>query len=342
MTSLNAQFQTALSKIELGEKQERVIKAHQEIRKLLESDDTLREWGIDTILIGSYSRDTAIYPGKDVDVFARFQKLDAYNANPRDLYDLVSEVLENEYGLVSDGGRATPRDRSIKVAFPAKYENVQNSSFAVDIVPAVQKEADWAIPTKKTEIWSQGEEHWVVTNPIKLGESMSELNQSSIEISDQHAFKPIVKLMRQIRQHHLGDDRPNGLYVELATYDVWRTNSFDDPDWASLLASTLTKVADRFYQAAASPILDPALNKPAEPLLSEHEYTEAYTKFDKLADKANDMLGKDSYQAATIWREILGKNDRGFVFPLPEGREGKGYPTTQVVSKPRVEAPRFG
>ena len=77
MANLRSQFEQALTNIEVnGQKRKRAIDAHTEIRELLQQDEQLKEWGVEPLLIGSYGRDTGIYPGKDVDVFLRFTKLD--------------------------------------------------------------------------------------------------------------------------------------------------------------------------------------------------------------------------------------------------------------------------
>lgn len=66
ITTLPEQFRGALSRLELKEKRKRVESAHEEIRELLEGDEKLCEWGVATILIGSYARYTAIFPPAEV------------------------------------------------------------------------------------------------------------------------------------------------------------------------------------------------------------------------------------------------------------------------------------
>ena len=207
MAILRSQFSDALSNIEVnGEKRQRAIDAHTEIQTVLAEDEQLREWGINTRLIGSYSRHTARYPGKDVDVFARFEALDT-SAMPRTIYERVQAVLVDEYGLVADGGRATPQDRSIKVDFP---DPDVNQAFAVDAVPAVRDGDRCAIPTKDRKRWAESTGRWVATNPERFGDLSSDLSTSasSPAVAGQNAYKAIMKLMLQTRHVHRGDRHP--------------------------------------------------------------------------------------------------------------------------------------
>jgi hypothetical protein len=56
MQTLSAEFESAVTNVTIhGEKQKRASAAHTEVRELLEDDRQLRDWGIDTILIGSYA-----------------------------------------------------------------------------------------------------------------------------------------------------------------------------------------------------------------------------------------------------------------------------------------------
>ena len=92
MANLRSQFEQALTNIEVnGQKRKRAIGAHTEIRELLQGDEQLKEWGVEPLLIGSYGRETGIYPGKDVDVFLRFTKLDT-RAEPRAVFNAVWRV----------------------------------------------------------------------------------------------------------------------------------------------------------------------------------------------------------------------------------------------------------
>lgn len=334
MATLRSQFASALTNVEVnGDKRDRAIEAHTEIRDLLGGDLQLRDWGISARLIGSYSRQTARYPGKDVDVFVRLEDLDT-DAMPRTVYERVQHVLVDEYGLVSDGGRATLQARSIKVDFPDSDGGDSTQSFGVDAVPAVRDGDRWAIPTRDRNRWAERVGRWVATDPERFGDLSSRLSTSpySPAVAGQNAYKPIVKLMRQARHVHLGEARPGGLYVEFAVYDVWKLGAITGDEWDPLLAKTLRAVGNRFNNAPYLPLIDPGLGTAVEPGLDNDVWTSAGSVFLGLADLADEAVAGEKCAAAAKWREILGQNERGQVFPLPPGCDAAGFPIGAVAA----------
>ena len=157
MPNLRNQFQQALTNIEInGQKRKRAIDAHTEIRELVQQDEQLKEWGDEPLLIGSYGRDTGIYPGKDVDVFLRFTRLDT-RAEPKVVFNTVWRVIVRKYGQFGQGGgRAQQQARSVKILFPDR-DRISGGDFSVDAVPAVRHGGLWAIPTKDQNRWVEGE-----------------------------------------------------------------------------------------------------------------------------------------------------------------------------------------
>jgi hypothetical protein len=347
MATLRSQFSDALTNVEVnGDKRERAIAAHTEIQDVLAADDQLSEWGINTRLIGCYSRHTARYPGKDVDVFARFESLDM-SSMPRTVYERVEAVLVAEYGLASDGGRATPQDRSIKVDFPDPDDADENQAFAVDAVPAVRDGERWAIPTKDRKRWAESTGRWVLTNPERFGQLSSDLSTSTLSpsVAGQNAYKPIVKLTRQARHVHLGERRPGGLFVEFAIYDVWSSGLIAGDEWDPLFAKTLRSLANRFNQAPYDPLVDPGMGTAVAPALDNDVWTHAAGVFSRLADLAEEAVAAEKCAAAAKWRDILGENERGQVFPLPPGCDAGGFPISAVAPITGLgsnEARKFG
>ena len=355
MANLRNQFEQALTNIEVnGQKRKRAIDAHTEIRELLRGDEQLKEWGVEPLLIGSYGRDTGIYPGKDVDVFLRFTRLDT-RAEPRVVFNAVWRAIVRQYGQYGQGGgRAQQQARSVKVLFPDR-DRISGGDFSVDAVPAVRHGELWAIPTKDQNRWVEGEGRWVTTGAVLFGELSTELNQSasSPKVGNRPAYKPIVKLVRQIRETHLGDKRPGGLYLELVTFEAWRSRLVAGSEWDVLLARTLQRIADRFRRAGVNPLLDLVLGTPVDPPLSPGQVEQAAAIFGRLAAASNRALPMNDTDAATEWRKILGGNDRANpVLPYPPntgGRVGSTVTTAGVgaasgtgATTRRNEAHRFG
>ena len=352
MPNLRNQFEQTLTNIEInGQKRKRAIDAHTEIREFLQQDEQLKKWGVEPLLIGSYGRDAGIYPGKDVDVFLRFTRLDT-RAAPRKVFDAVWRVIVRKYGQYGRGrGRAQQQARSVKVLFPDR-DRISGGDFSVDAVPAVRLGDLWAIPIKDQNRWVEGEGRWVTTGAVRFGELSTNLNQSASKVGDRPAYKPIVKLVRQIRETHLGDKRPGGLYLEFVTFEAWRSGLVTGSEWDALLARTLQCIAGRFQRAEFNPLLDPVLGTPVDPPLLAGQIEEAAAIFSKLAVQAEGALHMNNIDAATVWRDILGGNDRANpVLPYPPNSEGRidgtvaaaGAGTTNVTGATRPnEAPRFG
>jgi hypothetical protein len=318
METLPGQFADALTKIEVnGTKQARAIAAHVEVRALLETSGQLNEWGVDTVLIGSYKRNTGVHPGNDVDVFTKFTKLDT-DVSPAEVFGQVCDILTDHYRE-----RAEPQTRSVKIHF-------SDDGFSVDVVPAVRSDNQWAIPANEREVWGGSSARWVVTDPERLSELTLDANKKP-QVNDQGAYVPVVKLMRQARKHHRGDARPRGLYIELATYDAFRNGIIGD-SFAELFAATLSAVAGRLGTVDMLPLLDPALGTAYQPVPDPDDVAAAASLFSNLAEQAAQALEADRCQAAFLWRQVLGHNDRGVVFPLPPGCDETGKEVPAVTA----------
>jgi hypothetical protein len=333
---LSTEFELAVRNVTIhGVKRKRAIEAHTEVRTLLEADEQLCSWGIDTILIGSYARHTARYPGKDVDVFLRFRRL-SVEADPGTVYAAVARVLIARYGEKGKdpGGRVTKQLRSLKVAFTDPDEPESDLSFSIDAVPAVPWGEHWGIPQRDTAQWRSDDqtERWVKTNPVAFSERSESLSTAtwSPSVGGANAYCPIVRLLRQVRHVHLAEERPGGLFTEVVAFYAWSGQRIVGSSWAELMAGTLREVADAFSRAAADGLTDPVLQTPMKPELATDAWLGAADKFRALANAADTALNSERCQAAKLWRDILGSNDRGEVLPLPSGCDANGFPLSAI------------
>lgn len=336
MQPLNDEFAQAVRNVTVhGEKRDRAIAAHTEVRNLLEADSELSGWGIDTILIGSYARQTARYPGKDVDVFLRFTGLSVRHS-PEKIYNAVERVLVEEYGLKDrdEGGRITRQSRSLKIDFPDPEAHFSDISFAIDAVPAVPWQGHWAIANRDRDKWDNEDQRWIKTDPVQFAADTNMLATASWSpvVGATNAYRPIMRLLRQVRHVHLGQQRPGGLFAEIAGYYVWQDQLVAGATWAELLASTLEQVAARLGDSAEDGLPDPVLDTPLKPALEFWQWTSAAQTFERLATEAREALDTERCRAAKIWRDILGTNDRGQVLPLPDGCDAAGYPIGSVTA----------
>lgn len=333
METLDDQFDHAVERVSItDEKARHVVAAHTEVRQILEADDQLRQWGIDTILIGSYARQTSRYPAKDADVFLRFTKLTVED-DPALVYGAVAAVLIRHYGAVENGGRVTRQPRSLKIDFPAEGSR-HDLSFSVDAVPAVKWAKDWGIPNRRPELWTDSNSRWIRTNPVEFTDLTVDLSTktSSPTVGSRNAYRPVVRMLRQVRHAHLGEERPGGLYVEVLAFEAWQSESVSGDSWAVLLTRSLRDVATRMRTAATEGITDPVLKTKMSPALTGDQWNRAAQIFEGLARSAETALDESKCRAAQIWRQILGTNDRGEVFPLPPGCGPDGKPITGVAA----------
>jgi hypothetical protein len=151
--------------------------------------------------------------------------------------------------------------------------------------------------------------------------------------------------MRQARHVHLGDRRPGGLFVEFAVYDVWSSGLVSGDEWDPLFARTLRAIAKRFNMAPLVPIIDPGMGTAVAPALDDDVWTHAGAVFAGLADLADEAIEAEKCAAAAKWREILGENERGQVFPLPAGCDARGFPISAIAPIAGLganEARKFG
>lgn len=341
---LSEQFRIAQSNLELGARRKVAIAAHLEVRAAMRLARTLTERGLDDVLIGSYPRRTGIWPGKDVDVFAKLTNESIDTIDPSVAYELFLTVLDRAFP-----GRVQQQDRSVKIeyrptllpdlSFVRQAARLLDESdvigpadgfeFSVDVVPAVHFGSVWGIPDRSREHWtrSAAAERWTRTNPEKLTELTQQLNGQA-SINGQGTYVPTVKTIRQIRRTHLGDAKPGGFFFELLVHEGFTIGQVKGDSWAEITASTLRYLADRLLTVAATPLCDPVLEQPYNPQPSPAALTHAAAVFAQLAQRAEVAITAEKCAAAAAWRHIFGSNTKvnGPVFELPSGCRADGTP----------------
>lgn len=338
MATLATQFKAALSCIEPSEDAKNAAEAHAEVSTALKADDRLKKLGVSPLLIGSYGRNVSIKRVKDVDVFARLEKADS-SLRPGDILDHVSEVLEDAFP-----GCVERQHRSVKVDFP-------DYDLSVDVViarPCVDHpDEHWQIPEK---IDTDGNASWLETNPTKMGELATTANKDFLlaeDNPDSGVYKPMVKLIRQIRRTWV-DDQPGGYYFEVLTYHAFQDlqpKKNTVADYLSvILREIATRLPDHVDDGPDDPTLDDRVIKTKATAAQIEAAAERLTEAADLAQLA--LAEEDSCKSAVKWRQLLGQtfnvDEAEDVFPLPDycNADGttKSTTSTQVRGAPAVPA----
>jgi len=322
MAHLRQQFKDALSAIEPAEDKVNAPEAHRLVRETLQADETLSEYGVNPVLIGSYKRSVSIRRIKDVDVFVRLPDLPT-DVTSADILDRFFKVLHAEFGSDSDGHRRTRRQaRSLQVSFP-EYD------LHVDAVPARQHwdGETWEIPQK------DGDNEWVRTNPEKLTSLSSAMNSDHNEL-----YVPTVKLLRQTRRTVLGKrNKPGGFFFEIAAYEAFKSGAVSGTDQAEYYVSALAKVSSllTYFVKYGLAIPDPTLpGSVINVQATEEEWTKAEARMADAAVTARNALNdKDGGQATLAFRSLLGKDEDGNqILPMPPGYDEDGRRLSGIIT----------
>lgn len=353
-TELTDQFREAQQRINLGERTKVARASHIEVTSVLEKDDALKEHGLNPALIGSYARNTSIWPGKDVDVFGKLEGCHVQSIPPVTAYSLFRDALSVFGDRVQEQPRSLKIEFGREVGYPrrrfleeveAAESTIQNVGaldfdFSVDVVPAVHWNdgTNWGIPTRDPEFWLRAtpQERWIKTNPEALTDLTRERN-AAIRIHGDGAYVPTVKAVKQIRMHHLGGTKPSFLYYEFILHEGFNDEVIDGDSWADLTHSALHYLADRLDDVPRRPVCDPVLNAPYQPAPSPEELSTAIEALRACVSKAAEALMADRCRAAYLWRQVFGHNGHeghDSVFPLPSGCHSNGTAFAAITANP--------
>lgn len=323
---LSKEFKDALSRIEPGVDATHAADAHAEVREVLGGDKDLTDWGLHTLLIGSYKREVSIRRVKDVDVFCELPELPD-GQDPQGLLDKMANVLALEYG-----DRVYKNDRSVKVEFP-------DFDMHVDVVPARPSCDAWEIPDK--------DGGWELTHPVRFGELTTERNTDH-----DRNYVPVVKLVRQTRRALLAEAKPGGLFVEVAAYHAFLEIPAAGEDntpasTAEYYTIALEKMSPliRDHADGGNPLTNPALpDKELVVRATSAEFEAIASAWEKAALTARAALASDDEQeSAEGFRSLLGENSDGEdVFTVPAKSESSAATAAGHRSLPSGKSPTFG
>ena len=229
---LPSHFQTFLSNIEpTAYQKSEAATGHTTLRLRLEKDEKYKDYFQDSFLSGSYGRDTAIRPIKDVDIIIIAAYSETIWKPEIALYHLKG-VLSNCYETV------TLQSRSVHVAL---------SYVDMDIVPAIKtNDAFLKIPDRKAQ-------NWVISHPRKHLELSTNMNTARNGL-----YKPLVKVLKRWNDNRMNDSwKPKSFVLECMVYDYASNNTITSISNAlnGFFAFTHKKY-ETYRKVAVSPTID--------------------------------------------------------------------------------------
>lgn len=172
---------------------EDVSVGHTVLRGRLNTDDSIKNLIVETFLSGSYARNTAVTPIKDVDVIIVLNA-DKQKIMPKDLLIFLHKTLIKYYP-----NKTFRQHRSIKVSL--KYVDM-------DIVPAIsvsKNDSKLYIPEYRPPF-----QKWILSDPKGHSEFVTSLNSKTEEM-----FVPLIKSIKWWRNFKMvKENYPKSILIE--------------------------------------------------------------------------------------------------------------------------------
>jgi hypothetical protein len=332
MTTMDSLFKEYLRRIQPSDQAvKRAVASHKPLRDDLEVDEDYGPFVENTILSGSYGRDTAIFGIKDVDVIIKTnftlsdlqERMKDEETEQECLLRLTQEAIQRTGRAV----RTRPRRRSIHVSLPEDNET-NLPELTMDIVP-VQVQFGVDIDPMKISDCELGD--WFYTYPnTQLSDSIKRNDQSTV-IGDRHNYKPLVKIFKSWKSaNYLRQRTPKGFILECLTakyhnpsaehwinavHDLFQNicNEWPDPD----NLPTYPDIPEVPDVSNSSPHMIPIAKTREQ---AQRVLRKFHTHLD-IIKQAMEEAEEDLAKSAKTLRRVFGTDCDVVCFPLPEELE---------------------
>lgn len=273
---------------------ERAIQLHSTLRKRLKDtgEKTFDDWFSNTFLYGSYIRNTAIHPIKDVDVcIVLDMAIDDYT--PETVVRRLKNVLE-DLGYKD------------KTAYQRRSVRIDMSGTTMDAVPVVLSDGpDGAlhIPDRKLK-------EWIFTHPKAHIEATTRINKECGA-----RYVPLVKIVKAWYRYQAKEKReierpkPKGFTLEAL---VANYQDPDAPTYAEAFINFLQNLMDAcgtsLKLGTFPQVADPGLSGEYLKVTLEPYEAKLFAEIiDESLNLAQKALAADTYGESTqYWREVFG------------------------------------
>ncbi len=332
MTTMDDLFKEYLHRIEPSPQAvKRAAESHGPLREDLEADKEYGPFVANTMLSGSYGRDTTIFGIKDVDVIIKttFSLTDLWERKKDEeteqecLLRLTREAIER-----TDRAAGTKKARrSIHVILPEDSEN-DLPELTMDIVPVRIQSGTDIDPMTISDCESS---QWFNTYPnTQLSDGVRRNNRSTV-ISDRHNYKPLVKIFKAWkRANYQRQKTPKGFILECLTAKHHNPSA---QHWIDAVHDLFKHICDEWPDPENLPSYPDIPEVPDVSDSSPHMIPIAKTREQaqkvlkklhshlEIIEQAMEEAEEDLTKSAKTLRRVFGDDCDVICFPLPEDLE---------------------
>ncbi len=212
---------------------------HLTLRKRLREDEDFGQYHVNTFLQGSYARDTAIHPGKDVDIVV-VTNLDSEKTTVAEVYDYMPKILDRYYK-----GKWKPQGRSFGISLSyvdldvviATSRHHGDQELVTLSKSLVLNEADIDWRDHPLLIPDRDRGQWVETHPKAQLQATTDLNKQA-----NGYFVPLVKIFKWWRKEtYTTPERPKGYILERIVAENINVNCDSYPQHIQTLFTNIIK-----------------------------------------------------------------------------------------------------
>ncbi|MDT2815252.1 SMODS domain-containing nucleotidyltransferase [Vagococcus carniphilus] len=291
--SKQSQFLKLLSDIEPSRTtKSNCVTAHTNLRSFLKNHTTYKDIHLDTMLSGSYRRETAIRPKAQNGVIKR-PDVDVVIVTNYDLSDSPSEVIDDLYNVL--------KDKYFNITKQTRSIGITTANVDMDAVPVIAPygiDGTWYIADRDLD-------EWLITNPRGQIEHSTTTNTNN-----NYRYKPLVKLFKWWRRENPTIyKRPKGYLLELM---VAENISKNNSNYAILFTETLESMVDKY---SINILLDivPFIPDPGVPNnsvlngITSEQFKALYKKIEEHAIISRQALDtEDGEESTKLWKKVFG------------------------------------
>jgi hypothetical protein len=332
MTTMDDLFKEYLRRIEPTDQAvRRASESHNPLRDDLKADKEYGPFVENTMLSGSYGRDTAIFSIKDVDAIIKtsftLADLQERKEDGETVQECLLRLTQEAIQRTGRAARTRKARRSIHVKLPEDGED-DMPELTMDIVPVrIQAGANADPMTISDRELCQ----WFDTYPNTQLSDSEKRNKRSKVIGDRRSYKPLVKIFKAWKRvHYRTQKTPKGFILECLTA---RFHNPGATHWIDAVHDLFQNICDEWPNPDNLPLYPSIPEVPDVsdssphmiPIAKEREQAQRVLRkihrHLELIKQAMEEAEEDLTKSAKTLKRVFGDDCDDICFPLPDDLE---------------------